>query len=189
MLWVSWSQSNRMTGNATEYAHELHSPGIWGSKIEFREDGEVVGGVGGEFGLEDVAAFEVGGEVGGDEEVVDTGGGVGGGEGGLEVFGGVVEGVGVEVALFEDGADGVAGDFVVLPGEAVLGFLAELGEVDDLLGVIGVEVAGEEVGAAVEEFGDVEESGEFGESDGFVGEGFAGVEVEADDWQVLSLES
>ena len=47
--------------------------------------------------------------------------------------------------------------------------------------MVGIEVAGEEVGAAGELFGDVEEGGEFGEADLFVGEGFAGVEVETDD--------
>jgi hypothetical protein len=93
----------------------------------------------------------------------------------------VVEGVGVEVAVLEEGADDVAGDFVVLGGDAGLGFGAELGEVDVLLGMGGVEIAGDQMGESGELLGDVEECGEFGEADGFVGEGLARVEVEADD--------
>ena len=74
----------------------------------------MIGGVFGHLWFEDFAGFQVRGEVGGDEEVIDAGGGVGGGEGCLEIFGGVVEGVGIEVAVLEDRADDVAGDLVVL---------------------------------------------------------------------------
>jgi len=96
--------------------------------------------------------------------------------------------MGVDITVFEEGADDVARDGVILLGEAVPGFLAEFGEVDDLLRVVGVEVAGEEVGAAGELFGDVEEGGEFGEADAFVGERFTRVEVEADDGQMRNAE-
>ncbi len=129
-----------------------------------------------------VAAADGGAEVGGDDHIVGPHGGMGGGESGLELGGGPGEGVGIEVAFVggEEGTDDVAGDEIVLWGDAGERGGAGFGEVDDLVGMMGIKVAGEGQGSAgvVERFGEGEERGEFGEADGFVGEGLAGMEVD-----------
>ena len=75
--------------------------------------------------------------------------------------GGIVEGMGVDVTSFEDCANDLARYFTALWGDAFFCFLTQLCRIDDLLGVISVEIAGDDVGADVEEGGDIENRRKF----------------------------